>query len=129
MNLSKIYKRGQAKYTRLGTALSAFVILVIGCWRLHDKLQLLNNLWFETLVPAGVCLAGAGVIFWILNKPSVSDFLISSEGEIKKVSWSNRRELFTSTMVVIFVVLAFAAGLVIIDLLLSLFFRVIVKLY
>jgi len=129
VTLSKIYKRGQAKYTRLGTAWASFLILAIGCWKLNDKLQPLNNLWLESLVPAAVCLAGAWLIFWVLNKPSVSDFLIFSEGEIKKVSWSNRKELFNSTMVVIFVVLAFAGGLLVIDLLLSLFFQFVVKLY
>jgi preprotein translocase subunit SecE len=115
MALSRIYKQGQAKNTRLGTAVGAFVIVVCGCFVLNQKLQPLGNIWLETLVPIGLCAAIGGLIAWVMNKPSVADFLIASEGEIKKVNWSTRKELTASTTVVIFVMLAIAILLAVVD--------------
>lgn len=100
----KIYKRGQGYYTRLYTALISFAIVAIGCYVLYQKLQSLDNIWVGTLVPAGICAVFAGVIFWIVNKPNIADFMISAEGEIKKVSWSSRKEITNSTIIVITVV-------------------------
>ena len=48
------------------------------------------------------------LIFWLVNKPSVADFMISAEGELKKVSWSSRREIAVSTLIVIIVVVVMA---------------------
>lgn len=115
MHPSKIYKRGQAANTRLGTAIGIFVIAAYGCFVLHQKLQPLENIWVKTLVPVGLCAVLAGIIAWVMNKPSVADFLIASEGEIKKVSWSTRKELTASTTVVIFVILAVALLLAAVD--------------
>lgn len=110
-----IYKRGQAKNTRLWTAISVFVVGAYGCFVLHQKLSAMNNIWVETLLPFGLCAILGGVIAWLMNKPSVADFLISSEGEIKKVSWSTRKEIVSSTSVVIFVMLAVSIFLYVVD--------------
>jgi len=129
MNL-KIYKRGQGKNTRLWTGLVCFVIAAYGCVVLHQKLQAAtDNVWIETLLPAGVCAVFAAVIWWLSNRPSVADFLIAAEGEIKKVSWSNRREIVNSTIVVIIVVAVMSAGIGFWDILLGYFFSGIVGLY
>lgn len=82
---------------------------------LHQKLSAMNNIWVETLLPFGLCAILGGVIAWLMNKPSVADFLISSEGEIKKVSWSTRKEIVSSTSVVIFVMLAVSIFLYVVD--------------
>jgi len=103
----KIYKRGQGYYTRLYSALSLFVIVAFGCYALYNKLQG-TNIWIEALVPTGVCVVLGVVIYWLVNKPSLADFLISAEGEVKKVSWSSRREIAVSTVIVICVVAALA---------------------
>jgi preprotein translocase subunit SecE len=123
MNLSRIYKRGQAKNTRLGVSIGVFVIAAYGCFVLNQKLQPLGNLWVETLVPFGLCVVIGVLIAWVMNKSSVADFLIASEGEIKKVSWSTRKELTASTTVVIFVMLAMAIMLAVVDWLFVLFFQ------
>ena len=78
----KIYKRGQGYYTRLYTALTLFVIVAIGSYVLHGKLQGVG-IWIETLVPAGVCVALGLLIYWLLNKPNIADFMIAAEGEVK----------------------------------------------
>jgi preprotein translocase subunit SecE len=128
MNL-KIYKRGQGKNSRLWTALVLLMIVAVGCWRLHEKLQVSNNPWLHTMIPAVVCAIFAGVIYWLSNKPTVADFLIAAEGEIKKVSWSSRKEIVNSTMIVIVVVAIVATGLGLVDIGFRLFFSEIVNLY
>ena len=115
MSLNKIYKRGQGKNTRLSTGLGLFAIVVIGCVVLYQQLAVYDNILVQTLIPSGVCMVLSGLIFWLMNKPSIADFLIAAEGEIKKVSWSSRKEIVVSTTVVISVVLVMATGLALID--------------
>ncbi len=43
---------------------------------------------------------GTVAFFWV-NKPKVVDFLVATESEMKKVSWSSKAELVGSTLVVI----------------------------
>ena len=128
MNL-KIYKQGQGKNSRLWTAMVLLVIVAAGCWRLHLKLQAQDNVWLETLVPALICAVFAAVIYWVSNLPTVADFLIAAEGEIKKVSWSSRKEIVNSTMIVISVVAILATGIGLVDLGFQVFFRQVVSLY
>ncbi len=112
----KIYKRGQGKYTRLSSAFIAAVIVGLGCLRLFRQLEAaslgLSNratMWIATMVPAGLFVLLALLIFWLVNKRSVADFLIAAEGEMKKVSWSSRQEIMVSTSIVIVVVIVMAA--------------------
>jgi preprotein translocase SecE subunit len=56
-------------------------------------------------------LAFIGLGIWVgllLNKPAFVDFLIATESEMKKVSWSSRAELIGSTIVVIVTVVLLA---------------------
>lgn len=128
MNL-KIYKRGQGKNSRLWTALTLLLVVGIGCWRLHLKLQAQDNVWLDTLIPAGVFAVFAAVIYWLSNKPVIADFMIAAEGEIKKVSWSSRKEIVNSTLIVITVVAIMASGLGLVDLGFRMFFDNVVNLY
>ena len=129
MNL-KIYKRGQGKNTRLWTGLVCFVVAAYGCLVLHQKLQAAtDNVWVETLLPAGLCAVFAGLIWWLSNLSNVADFLIAAEGEIKKVSWSSRKDIVNSTTVVIIVVAVMSIGIGLWDVLLHAFFDTVVNLY
>ena len=104
-----IYKRGQCKYTRLCSAFAIAIIAGLGCLRLYGKLQALDwNLWVETMMPAGLFVVFAILIFWLINKASIADFLITAEGEMKKVSWSSKQEIAVSTFIVVVVVVFFA---------------------
>jgi preprotein translocase SecE subunit len=60
------------------------------------------------MVPAGLFVILALLIFWLANKPSLADFMIAAEGEMKKVSWSSRQEIAVSTFIVIGVVISMA---------------------
>jgi len=118
-----IYKRGQGKYTRLCSAFGAAIIVGLGCLQLYKKLQATNlGLWAETMVPAGLFVALSLLIFWLVNKPTIVNFMIAAEGEMKKVSWSSRKEIATSTFIVIVVVIFTAMLLGVTDLAFRLFF-------
>lgn len=108
-----IYKPGQGKYTRLYSGFAAAIVVGYGCWQLHGKLRANDlGLWVETMVPASLFVALAALIFWLINKRSVADFMIAAEAELKKVNWSSRHEIAVSTFVVIAVslLLAFLLG-------------------
>ncbi len=122
--LTKIYKPGQGKYTRLGSGFTVATIVAMGCWRLYEKLNATDlNLWVVSLVPVVVFAALGVLIYWLLNKAVLADFLIAAEGELKKVNWSSRREVVVSTIVVIVVLLGMAAVLGTTDMVFRLFFQ------
>ena len=119
-----IYKRGQGKYTRLGSAFGAAIIAGLGCFQLYNKLQAADvGLWVQTMVPAGLFVVLSFLIFWFVNKPNAANFMIAAEAEMKKVSWSSRGEIVVSTFVVIVVVILLAALLGIVDFSFQLFFN------
>ena len=112
-----IYKRGQGKYTRLCSTFGAAIIVGLGCLQLYNKLQATDwGLWVETMVPAGLFVVLALMIYWLINKATIADFMIAAEGEMKKVSWSSRQEIAVSTLIVIIVVIIMAMLLGITDL-------------
>jgi len=123
-----IYKKGQGKYTRLGSAFGFAAIVAFGCYRLYVKLdanlpESQTGMWIKIMVPAGLLVGLCALIFWLMNKPSVADFMISAEGEIKKVSWSSRKEVAVSTFIVIVVVIITAILLGATDVGFEVFFR------
>jgi len=107
----KIYKHGQAGYTRMGSAVGLAVIVAVSSYKLYERLM--DMTWIEskntrmmvaTMVPSAVFVILGFLIYLLINKPAVSDFLIASEGEVKKVNWSSRKEIAVSTFIVIVVV-------------------------
>jgi len=116
----EVYKKGQGKYTRVCTFIGIMVIVVIGAFFLSRKLQYSPYLQFG--IPTAMVAAVAWLTFWILNKPSAADFLIATESEMKKVSWSSRKEVIGSTKVVIVTTFIMAALLAGVDLLFILLF-------
>ncbi len=118
-----IYKRGQGKNTRLCTAFGSAIVIGLGCLQLYVQLEATElGLWVATMVPAGVFVALSFLTFWLINKPSVADFMIAAENEMKKVNWSTRKEIAVSTLVVIVVVIFTAILIGIADLGFQLFF-------
>jgi len=122
--LTTMYKPGQGKYTRLCTGFAVAIIVGFGCWRLYQILQAEDvNLWVTTILPVAIFVALGALIYWLLNKPGIADFMIASEGELKKVNWSSRKEVAVSTLIVIIVVFVMAALLGATDLVFSIVFR------
>jgi preprotein translocase subunit SecE len=77
-----------------------------------------QKLW-TIVIPLALCVAGIWASFRAVQLPSFADFLISVEGEMNKVSWPARGELFRASVVVIFVIFFLAAILLIYDTLLT----------
>ncbi len=122
MGLS-VYKRGQGKYTRMGTAAGGAVMMALGCLQLYRTLEAADvGLWIETMASAGLFVVVAALMLWLVNKPNIADFMIAAEGEMKKVNWSTRQEVAVSTVVVISVVVILAVLLGAADFSLQLFF-------
>jgi preprotein translocase subunit SecE len=124
----KVFKPGQGVHVRWGTAIGAGVILLAGARFLHEWLRLPfpDNLVMRTLIPVAVLAAGAYLIFWLVGqRPGTVDFMIATEGEMKKVNWSSRREVLGATRVVIFTVLVLGVLLFIVDALFMLLFSAI----
>jgi preprotein translocase SecE subunit len=120
MGLS-VYKRGQGKYTRMISALGGAVIVAIGCLQLYRTLDAADiGLWVETMVPVGLFIALSVLFMWMVNNPNIADFMISAEGEMKKVNWSTKQEVAVSTVVVISVVIILAVLLGVSDYVLQL---------
>ena len=130
-----IYKPGLGKYTRLCSAIGLTVLVGLGCWRLYAILADVSwwglskqtSLLISRLVPAALFAVLAFLVYWLLNKPVVADFLIASEGEMKKVNWSSRKEITVSTIIVIVVVVMLAALIGLTDLIFTVFFAAILK--
>jgi len=59
----------------------------------------------------------------------VADFMISAEGEVKKVSWSSRLEVAVSTVIVICVVAVMAVMLWATDMSFSSLFMYVIRIY
>lgn len=122
--LTKMYKPGQGKYTRLCTGFAVAIIVGFGCWRLYEMLEAAElSLWITTILPVVIFVALGALIYWLLNKPAIADFMIAAEGELKKVNWSSRKEVAVSTLIVIIVVFVMAALLGATDLVFSIVFR------
>jgi preprotein translocase subunit SecE len=119
-----VYKRGQGKYTRLCSAFGAALVVGLGCLQLYKKLDAWDlGLWTETMVPAGLFVALGLLIFWLVNKPTIADFMVAAESEMKKVSWSSRKEIAVSTFIVIVLVILLAVFLGVTDLGFQMFFN------
>jgi preprotein translocase subunit SecE len=110
-----IYKRSQGRYTRLITAVSVLVLAAWGCYSLSDTLYGRVSVFLSFGIPLTILIGVGAVTFWVLNRPASADFLIATEGEMKKVSWSSKKEVIGSTKVVIVTTFILAALLFLVD--------------
>jgi preprotein translocase subunit SecE len=97
----EIYKRGQGRYARTITFVAAMVIALGGAVALSRKLEGYAPPVFQFGLPALLLVVAGLFMFWMVNRAKSADFLIATEGEMKKVSWSSRKEIVGSTKVVI----------------------------
>ena len=126
-----IYKPGQGHNTRVwsGVAMGALV-----CWFayfVYQKLSVLETTAASTriirvAIPVGIIILFGLFGYWLLAlNRKVCDFLIQTEGEMKKVNWTTRKDIIGSTKVVIFVVIAMGFLLFVVDLFFTQFFSTI----
>ncbi len=119
-----IYKRGQGKYTRTITLVSCLMIALLLAryvWKELSGTDLAPYMVFG--IPLAIFVDAAACVFWVVNRPRSADFMIATEGEMKKVSWSSKREIIGGTKVVIATTLILAALLWVVDLAFTFFFH------
>ena len=111
----QIYRKTQGRWTRLGTVAGIGILVVIGTWYLWSELPVSLGV-FRALIPLVVLLGFMYVLLRVVNSKKPADFMIATEGEMKKVSWSSKKEIIGSTKVVIATLLVMGTLLFLVDL-------------
>jgi preprotein translocase SecE subunit len=128
------YKRTQGQRVRRGTILGVLVLAGCGIYTLlrHNALATGPQNWqlsipftdgrYLILLPdvaITVPLLLAALAIWIawrvVNFPTFADFLIATEAEVNKVSWTTRRRLIQDTIVVLATVILLTVFLFVVD--------------
>jgi preprotein translocase subunit SecE len=112
------YKRSQGRIARQSTMGALWLIVALGCWRMSEYYSDQGPV-LRYCIPLAFLAAGVWASFRIVQMPAFADFLISVEGEMNKVSWPSRSELFRASLVVILVIFFLAALLYVYDLVLN----------
>lgn len=126
--MSMAYKADQGYWTRMLSAIGAGVLVAAGAMWMWEQMEALRYeqqtiQLIQGAVAGAVMLIGAVAIYWLIYRNKrTSEFLIATEGEMKKVNWSSRREVMGSAWVVIGISVIIAVILFIVDLGFSTFF-------
>ena len=124
-----IYKQGQGYWVRLMSAIGYGLVIMMGVAWLWDQLQGIQLGDMESVYIQGavsilvVTFFGLIGYYLIGRKPKIVEFMISTEGEMRKVNWSTRREIAGSTILVILLTLFIALFCQLADLGFSAFFQ------
>ena len=105
----------QGWYARLYTALGLGVIAAAGVWRVYECRRSTTRRSGGWASPRPSPLVLGWVIFRIVHFPPFAEFLIATEAEMNKVSWTSKEDLYRSTMVVLTTVLLMAVFLFVVD--------------
>ena len=122
----EFYKKTQGRRLRSLTFVALGLFAGWGLWSLSERLRFVT--WPDWVpleiaksapywIPTFLIALLAWVIFRIVNWPRFADFLIATEAEMTKVSWSTKDELRRATAVVLMTVLLLAAFLLAMDVL------------
>jgi preprotein translocase SecE subunit len=124
-----IYKQGQGYWVRLMSAIGLGLLVMMGVVWLWDQLSGVQIGDVEPVYVQGgiavITVAICGLIGYHLigRKPKLVEFMIATEGEMRKVNWSTRREVVGSTILVILLTLFIALFCQVADLGFSAFFQ------
>ena len=104
------YKAAQGQTARKCTMAGIAIVFLLGAVAFHSSY---NNIYGAI----AIAVLGFWIAFRTVHFPVFADFLISVEGEMAKVTWPTKRELFANTKVVLlfmalFTVLIFAYDLI-----------------
>lgn len=131
----QVYKPDQASKSRWIFALSAVSLVLFGCYQLFYTLpESMRGHAFggfrplgeefpvswAFLLSIGLSIAGLAGVWWAINFPRLIDFFAETEVEMTKVSWSSRREVVGSSIVVIATVVILAIWIGTVDVVLAL---------
>lgn len=124
-----MYKPEQGYWTRTCSAIAGLAITGAGTvWAVRQverfNFEASTAKMLQYSIGGAIAVVGLLIIYtFIYQKQNSAEFLIATEGEMKKVNWSSRREVMGSTWVVIFVSLSIAIILWLVDLGFSMLFR------
>ncbi|MBU6411943.1 MAG: preprotein translocase subunit SecE [Planctomycetes bacterium] len=80
------------------------------------SIPIVEKLYVQSGLATLIFLVGAGVIFFYVGrKRSTVDFLVATDGEMKKVNWSTKKEVQNATMTVVGATFLIAGFLFIVD--------------
>jgi preprotein translocase subunit SecE len=113
-----LHKPRQGRIVRQLTCLAIWLTFWLGGWQLYEVLlsgAYGINKWssfplVKFLAPSAMIALGMWFGYRLVNWPRFADFLINVEGEMTKVSWPVKTELYRASMVCIFT-MAFLAVL------------------
>ena len=115
----RLHKPGQGSYVRWGTAAGAGILSLGAAQYVSEQLRVVGIEAGSTaglLIPVAVLVALVIAVYWLVGRQRTSvEFLIATEGEMKKVNWSSWREVWGATRVVIVTVLALGLLLALVD--------------
>jgi preprotein translocase subunit SecE len=121
---TSLYKPLQGKQARLWTAVALGLIIVFGLREVFLSLEASSS----KLTAYGTTVAVGAVMAWLtfrlLQFPPFVEFLIATEAEMNKVSWTNKQDLFRATSVVLATVVLMAVYLFVVDTLWTFMLRV-----
>jgi len=131
----EVYKPDQAIKSRWAVGVSGIALAAFGCYQLFYTLgEKAHDHAFGGFRPLGeefpiswalilsvvLFVAGAVGTWWAVNHKRLVDFLAETELEMTKVSWSSRREVLGSSIVVIATVIILGGWIGFVDVTLSL---------
>jgi preprotein translocase subunit SecE len=123
VSMFKIYKATQGRHVRTLTFAGVMLVAVSGAYVLSGKLYDVVP-YLRYGIPSMMVVLLGLLAFWMVNRPQSADFLIATEGEMKKVAWSGKKEVIGSTKVVIVTTLMVAMLLFSVDILFGTLFRI-----
>lgn len=129
------HKPGQGRWTRGAAFVLLAALTAFGCFSFYNLPPTTSSWWADIartvvfgkafslkpiLFPSVGIFAGTMLAAYVLlNRPRWADFLIETEGELRKVSWPSRREYVGSSVVVVLVITVISVFLYAVDSILS----------
>lgn len=131
---TQAYKKNQGLRMRRGTMLGILILVGCGIYSLlaHHSLETGPSSWTLAVPFAGnraivvlpnvrftlpfvLAAAGLWLAYRVVNLPVFADFLIATEAEVNKVSWTTRKKLVQDTIVVLVTVALLTGFLFVVD--------------
>ena len=125
------YKFEQGYWTRTLSAIAGGGLVLSAAVWVYQQLSATNfseqtRQYLQFISSGLIVIVGALLVMRLVYyKPGSAEFLIATDGEMRKVNWSSKREVMGSTTVVILVSLSIALILSVVDVLFSQFFQMI----
>jgi len=126
-----LYKSGQGYWTRVMSAIGGCTLGLAAAswvWRQTQaiKIDSVEVIYIQAASAGVVAMLAAMLVYWLVGlHHKSSEFLIATEGEMRKVNWSTRKMIIGQTWVVVAISVIIALILFVTDIAFASFFRAI----